>query len=386
MTTTPDPVQGPFDMDAFNEVAWASVEWEGVHPPRHAWTGWRQRALAAYTSRQAEEDAADIAAAEAALAEYHEKGGISLEQVKAELGMASRPETDAAGLSPSDPAAILAGIRQFGLASDGADLRDLDAALTALQSALAARDARVAELERERDVIDRMKTNVRHWRNEVGRLNAILQSQPDWKARAERLQIDASKHAHDADTVRLERDTERAARDKAEADAREHLRLKNQLVLAAYPAMDAVDAIRAWCEAQPYENDLITVVQLRDMLPPARAEAKLARPESAPTAGEAKPVADWAREKATACAQWTDFATRVNAIARALTEVHEAATAAERERCTAVALGQRGPDTRPGGWILDDYDQGRNDAIDAVAAAIRKGAAPPSQSKGNRPA
>lgn len=48
----------------------------------------------------------------------------------------------------------------------------------------------------------------------------------------------------------------------------EHLRLKNELVLKAYPAMDAVDRIRNWIDAQKYENDLITVAQLRELLGP----------------------------------------------------------------------------------------------------------------------
>ena len=46
-----------------------------------------------------------------------------------------------AAISPSDPATILAGIRQFGLAADGSDLRDLE-------SALAARDKQIEELKR----------------------------------------------------------------------------------------------------------------------------------------------------------------------------------------------------------------------------------------------
>lgn len=42
--------------------------------------------------------------------------------------------TKAQGLSASDPRVIIAGIRQFGLASDGSDLRDLEAALVRLSS------------------------------------------------------------------------------------------------------------------------------------------------------------------------------------------------------------------------------------------------------------
>lgn len=41
-------------------------------------------------------------------------------------------------ISPSDPSAIIAGIKQFGLASDGADLRDLEAAIERLAEAIAA--------------------------------------------------------------------------------------------------------------------------------------------------------------------------------------------------------------------------------------------------------
>lgn len=40
-------------------------------------------------------------------------------------------------VSPSDPCVIIAGIRQFGLAPDGSDLRDLEAALRAAGAALA---------------------------------------------------------------------------------------------------------------------------------------------------------------------------------------------------------------------------------------------------------
>jgi hypothetical protein len=61
------------------------------------------------------------------------------------------------------------------------------------------------------------------------------------------------------------------ALDKAEAEIKEHLRGKNDLVLAAYPAMDAVDTIRKWCDEQQYANDTITVAKLREMLPPANA-------------------------------------------------------------------------------------------------------------------
>lgn len=40
--------------------------------------------------------------------------------------------------SPSDPKIIIAGIRQFGLAPDGSDLRDLEAAIARMRDALQA--------------------------------------------------------------------------------------------------------------------------------------------------------------------------------------------------------------------------------------------------------
>lgn len=49
------------------------------------------------------------------------------------------PDLSALGLetvSPSDPLVTIAGIRQFGLAPDGSDLRDLEAAITRLITAL----------------------------------------------------------------------------------------------------------------------------------------------------------------------------------------------------------------------------------------------------------
>ena len=66
-----------------------------------------------------------------------------------------------------------------------------------------------------------------------------------------------------------------AALDEAEARIKEHLREKKDLVLAAYPAMDAVDAIRKWCDGQKYANDLITVALLQEMLPPRSLSPKL---------------------------------------------------------------------------------------------------------------
>lgn len=52
--------------------------------------------------------------------------------------MPSSPET----IRPSDPLVIIAGIRRFGLAPDGADLRDLEAALRASQPATPGGEAR----------------------------------------------------------------------------------------------------------------------------------------------------------------------------------------------------------------------------------------------------
>ena len=42
---------------------------------------------------------------------------------------------------------------------------------------------------------------------------------------------------------------------------------RNKLVIDAYRAMDAIDAIRKWCDEQKYGNNTITVSRLRDMLP-----------------------------------------------------------------------------------------------------------------------
>lgn len=56
-------------------------------------------------------------------------------------------------------------------------------------------------------------------------------------------------------------------------------RARNELVIDAYRAMDAIDAIRRWCDGQAYENDTITVAKLRGFLPslaatrPAEAQA-----------------------------------------------------------------------------------------------------------------
>ena len=42
---------------------------------------------------------------------------------------------------------------------------------------------------------------------------------------------------------------------------------RNKLVIDAYRAFDAIDAIRKWCDEQQYANDTITVAKLRAMLP-----------------------------------------------------------------------------------------------------------------------
>lgn len=83
--------------------------------------------------------------------------------------------------------------------------------------------------------------------------------------RAEMLSSSAGDYVRYSDYEAL-----RARLETVEAETREHLRGKNELVLKAYPAMDAIEAIQAWCDAQKYENDLITVVKLRDMLPTIR--------------------------------------------------------------------------------------------------------------------
>jgi hypothetical protein len=46
---------------------------------------------------------------------------------------------------------------------------------------------------------------------------------------------------------------------------------RNQAVIDTYRAMDAVDAIRKWCDEQQYANDTITVAKLRAMLPTKKA-------------------------------------------------------------------------------------------------------------------
>lgn len=66
------------------------------------------------------------------------------------------------------------------------------------------------------------------------------------KAEAERDAIDRSRtfHAARATTAEAERDRLAAVVAEAQAERDEHLRLKNKLVLDAYRALDAVDAIR----------------------------------------------------------------------------------------------------------------------------------------------
>lgn len=50
------------------------------------------------------------------------------------LDILSRLRATPEAVSPSDPSVILAGIKQFGLASDGSDLRDLEAAIDRLRA------------------------------------------------------------------------------------------------------------------------------------------------------------------------------------------------------------------------------------------------------------
>lgn len=80
------------------------------------------------------------------LEEYREQFALLLGVPLDSVSIPPSPTTPdvRAVVEPADPHVILAGIKQFGLAADGADLRDLSAALTALS-------ARVEELTAERD-------------------------------------------------------------------------------------------------------------------------------------------------------------------------------------------------------------------------------------------
>jgi len=55
-------------------------------------------------------------------------------------------------ISPQDPLAIIAGIRQFGLAPDGSDLRDLEVALVRAARPVEVTDAQVEDVTIPRDV------------------------------------------------------------------------------------------------------------------------------------------------------------------------------------------------------------------------------------------
>ena len=66
-------------------------------------------------------------------------------------------------VSPTDPAVILAGIRQFGLAADGSDIRDLVAAIERLT-------ARAEQAERERDRLVEDRARFPDRPDDVGRM------------------------------------------------------------------------------------------------------------------------------------------------------------------------------------------------------------------------
>lgn len=78
------------------------------------------------------------------------------------------------GVSPSDPFVILAGIKQFGLATDGSDLRDLHSALAASHQQLdEATDNVMVCLERERKLRDELAAS----QAEIERLNKKLDAE-----------------------------------------------------------------------------------------------------------------------------------------------------------------------------------------------------------------
>jgi len=112
---------------------------------------------------------------------------------------------------------------------------------------------------------------------EITRLRSDLETAEHERAEEWRRRRDAEGSRDTAyaacDTMRMERDTALARNAEIEGETIEHLRGKNELVLKAYPAMDALDAIRAWCDAQPYANDTITVAKLRELLPAIRSSA-----------------------------------------------------------------------------------------------------------------
>lgn len=74
------------------------------------------------------------------------------------------PELDnAEPMSVQDPVLLLAGIKQFGLAGDGSDLRDLAAAITRLSSELAASRERERALERVFRLADAIACDAIRW-------------------------------------------------------------------------------------------------------------------------------------------------------------------------------------------------------------------------------
>ena len=73
------------------------------------------------------------------------------------------------------------------------------------------------------------------------------------KTKAMRLALEAALAAPPAPTAAVDGEVQPAER--------------NKLVIDAYRAMDAIDAIRKWCDEQKYGNDTITVSRLLDMLP-----------------------------------------------------------------------------------------------------------------------
>lgn len=53
---------------------------------------------------------------------------------------------------------------------------------------------------------------------------------------------------------------------KCEAKLKKVRAEKNDLVLKAYPAMDALDRIIGWLHAQPFQNSPITAARLHELL------------------------------------------------------------------------------------------------------------------------
>ena len=55
-------------------------------------------------------------------------------------------------------------------------------------------------------------------------------------------------------------------------DLKRELKLKNDLVLMAYPAMDAVKSLTRHLDTFKYANDVMTIVQIRELISAPRAE------------------------------------------------------------------------------------------------------------------